>query len=108
MLFRSDHLHSVFDLSSSDDDEDEQLVSPCSSSNIEDAVTDVISQVHVYPDLHPASRHRRLPSEHSDEDTSSGSDGGEEYSPSHFDESSSDEEEGLNLEHVETWELISI
>jgi len=44
---------------------------------------------------------------HSDEDSSSGSDRGEDYSSTHFGESSNDEE-ALLLESDETWEMISI
>lgn len=106
----TDHLHSIFDFSSSEenDDEDEEFASPCYSPNIEHAVKEAICGVQVYPETRAASSHKRSPSEQSDEDTSSGSDGGEEYSPTHFDESSSDEEDGLHPENEETWELISI
>ena len=102
------HLHSIFEFSSSEDEgEDEDFVSHCHSSHIEHTVQEAISQVQVYPEIRPAS-HKRSPSQHSDPDSSSGSDGGEEYSSSHFDESSSDEEEGLHLESEEIWEMISI
>ena len=102
------HLRSIFEFSSSEDEgEDEDFPSHCHPSNIEHAVQEAISQVQVYPEIRPASQ-KRPPSEHSDPESSSGSDGGEGYSSSHFDESSSDEEEGLHLESEEIWEMISI
>ena len=108
------HLHSIFEFSSSEDeDEEDDFASPCRSSSVDHAVKEPICPVQVYPEVRPASHHKRSASEHSDEDSSSedsssGSDGGEEYSPTHFDESSSDEEGGSLLESEETWEMIPI
>ena len=103
------HLHSIFEFSSSEDEgEDEDFAPHCHASNVEHTVKEAISQVQVYPEIRPASHQKRLSSEPSDEDSSSGSDGGEEYSPAHFDESSSDEEEELHLQSEEIWEMISI
>ena len=50
---------------------------------------------------------KRSLSEHSDEDSSSRSDGGEEYSSTHIGESSGDKQEELHLESEEIWEMIS-
>lgn len=47
-------------------------------------------------------------SNHSDEDSSSGSGGGDGYSSIHFGEPSSDKEEVLPLERKETCKMISI
>ena len=109
----TDHLHSIFEFSSSeendDEDEEEESASPChSSTTIEDAVKEAIREVQVYPEIRTASHHKRSLSETSEEDTSSGSDGGEEHSSAQFDGDSSDEEEGLHLENGETWELITL
>jgi len=105
----TDHLHSIFEFSSSsseDEDEDDDVALPRHySSDIEHAVKEALCKVQVYPEIHSASHHKRSPSEHSDEDSSSGSDGGEEYSSTHSDECSSDEED---LESEETWEVVSI
>ena len=105
----SRHLRSIFEFSSSEDEgEDEDFPPHRHSSNIEHTVKEAVSQVQVYPEIRPASHQKRLSSEPSDEDSSSGSDGGDEYSPAHFDESSSDEEEALHLQSEEIWEMISI
>lgn len=112
----TDHLHSIFEFSSSDENDDndeeeeeeEEFASPIHSSSIEQAVEDAISQVQVYPERRTAAHHTRSPSDTSEEDISSGSDGGEEYSSTQFDGDSSDEEEGLHRENGETWELIEI
>ena len=58
--------------------------------------------------MRPASHHKRSPSEHIDEDFSSSSNGGEEYTSTHFDEFSSREGKGCFLESEETWEITSI
>ncbi len=68
---------------------------------------ETISQVQVFPEIRPASHQKRSPREHIDEDSSSGSDGGEEYSSTHVGEYFRDEE-GLRLGSEETWEMISI
>ena len=108
----TDHLHSIFEFSSSeendDEDDDDEFASPFRPSTIEHAVEEAISEVQVYPEIRTAAHHKRSPSESSEEDISSGSDGGEEYSSTQFDGDSSDEEEGLHLENRETWELITL
>jgi hypothetical protein len=102
---------SHFDFSSSeendDNDDDQGLLSLHHSSDIEYAIEEAICEVQNSPGTR-ATAHKRSPSDHSEEDTSSGSDGSEEYSPSHFDEFSSDEEDGLGPENEETWDIISI
>ena len=72
-------------------------------SNIEHAVRQAISQVQVYPEIYSASRQLQSLNGHSDEDFSSGSDGGEIHSPTYFGASSSDREGGLHLESDELW-----
>jgi hypothetical protein len=105
----TDPLHFIFEFSSSSsEDEDEDFALPRHfSSDIEHVVKEAICTVRVCPKIHSASHHKRSPNEHSDEDFSSGSDGGEEYSSTHSGEYSSDEE-GLHLESEGTWEVISI
>ena len=71
------------------------------SFNIRHPIKGLISQVQEYPEIRRASHQKRSPSEHSDTDSSSGSDWGEEYSPSRFGYSSSDEEGELYLESEE-------
>jgi hypothetical protein len=62
----------------------------------------------LYPELRPAFHHKKSPREHSDEDPIPGSCGGEGYSSIHSDMPSSDEEEGFNREHDETWEVFDL
>ena len=70
------------------------LASHCHSSNVEHAAEEAISH------LRSAFHQKRSPSQHSD--------GGGEYSSTHFGESCSDEEEELHMESEETWNVISI
>ena len=94
------HLHSIVELSSTEvDSKDEDFTSQRHSPNTEHAVKQAISQVQVYPEISPASHQKRSPSEHSDGDSGSGSDGGEEFSSTHFGESSINEEEGLHVKN---------
>ena len=84
-------LHSIFESPSSEDEsegegEDEDFASRCHSSNIEHACKEAISQVQVYLEIRLVTYYKRSPSEHSDEDSSSGGDGDECYSSNDFDE----------------------
>ena len=65
-------------------------------------------QVQEYPEIRRASCHKPSPSEHSDSDSSSGSDYGEIYPPTRSGESSSDEGEALHLESGTMWVMNSI
>ena len=93
-LYRSlatHHLHSIFESPSSYDEdegegEEEDFASRRHSSNIEHAFKEAINQVQIYFEICLVSHHERSPSEHSDEDSSSGGDGDELCSSNHFDE----------------------
>ena len=77
------------------------FASPSHSPTIEHAVEEAIDRVHLYPEIPPASHHKGSPSERSDERSSSGSDGDEQYHSTQFGEPSSDEVDGLHLESEE-------
>src|SRR5258706_10883469 len=82
---------SIFELSSSEDNADaDDFASHRHSSNIEHPIKGDISQIHAYPEIRPPSHQKRSPSDHSDSDSSRGSDWGTKYPPNRFGESSSD------------------